>query len=288
VIVSMAAGETPYTTICKKEKTKGTLPSICLKYCRIAEQGCHLGLWEWKEQNGCTEEQEAHYIELRRMTLQACRDILENCGYRENQLDPEESETEIELSSSCLTFCETFSEGPTDQNYTYINEDQYVSLLKFCKDNKEKQDIETDPEDTDIPPTSSIEEKQKTEKPIPDIPSPPELLIPVPPITPIPEPPPPETPQLSQTLEDPKIPEGIPEDLCSEPIFPDTEYPADSINYLIYVPIPIFPKEIPKEIFYLLFFIYNIVLLILFRMVLTHRRKIISIEQKLSGLKKKH
>jgi len=126
--ICLVFGDTPYTLICQKEKPKGTLPNICLKYCQIAEQGCHPSLWKWTQQNGCTEEQEAKYIELRKVTLQVCQDILENCVI-ENEEDPE---TTIELSSTCSTFCYKVINEPEKINSDYISE-RYESLLQACK-----------------------------------------------------------------------------------------------------------------------------------------------------------
>jgi len=94
----VVSSETPYTQICEKERPKGKLPLVCVQYCKIADKGCHPGLWEWKDQNGCTDEQEAQYIEMRRNTLQVCQDYLEFCTYEEG-IEPIHDAT-------CDTFCQ--------------------------------------------------------------------------------------------------------------------------------------------------------------------------------------
>jgi hypothetical protein len=148
-VICLVSGQTPYTTICQKEKPKGYLPFICLKYCEIADQDCHLGGAD--HQAECTQEEAAYYIEIRKCTLQACNDYLENCVYDEN---------EYCLSPACASFCNYY---PDNNENTEIEIDcaseTYLYMLKACQDTiTDTKTINIDNEDSENPDTKSPEE----------------------------------------------------------------------------------------------------------------------------------
>jgi len=125
--------ETPYTQICEKERHKGELPLVCVGYCKIADQGCHTGLWDWKDQKGCTEEQEAQYIESRRNMLQMCQDYLEICTYEEDSDPPIEE-------ASCVMFCQRIEQETSNgSTNSFANDPLYESTLDECREARHRQ-----------------------------------------------------------------------------------------------------------------------------------------------------
>jgi len=161
-VICLVSGQTPYTTICQKEKPKGYLPFICLKYCEIADQDCHLGGTDY--QGECTQEEAANYIELRKCTLQACKDYLENCVYDED---------EYCLSPACATFCNYYPEN-NNEEYAEVDidcsTDSYLYMLKACQDTlTDTKTIIIDNEDLENSDIKSSEELTINDDTISDI-----------------------------------------------------------------------------------------------------------------------